>query len=111
MGLAQDGRADEALALFRQLNARMPDLPDFPLRLPGSLFKQHKEIQAIEMLEKAVKDSPERPEHREELAYLYQRWATQLCQSGKHEQAVPILRKLAEGFPERPDFRAKSPLT
>lgn len=103
--LAQDGQLDEALALFQQLSAQSPDLPDYRLRLWPSLSVAGKERQA--MLEQAVKDSPERPEYREVLAYVYQRRATQLCQSGKHEDAVPLLRKLAEGFPEWPDFRAQ----
>ena len=93
-------RSTEAIALFEQLNAQSPDLPDYRLLVPGLVFLRGRETQAIEMLEKAVAEFPQRPEYREELAYLYERRAIQLCQSGDLPNAVPILRKLAKEFPK-----------
>ena len=81
--LARAGQTDEAIALFRRLTAEAPDLPDYRLVLPGELFDAGKETQAIAMLEKWVAEFPQRPEYHEELAFLYERRAIQLCQSGE----------------------------
>ncbi len=99
------GQVDEAVALFKQWSAQSLDLPDYQLRLPASIFDAGRETQAIEMLEKSVAGFPERPEYREELAFLYERRAIQLCLRDKFPEAVSILRKLAKEFPERPGHR------
>ena len=59
------------------------------------------------MLEAAVAEFPQRPEYHEELAFLYERRAIQLCRSGELPGAVAILRKLARDFPERPGHRSQ----
>jgi tetratricopeptide (TPR) repeat protein len=104
---ARAGRTDEALAVFKQLAAESPDLPDYRLQLPGVLLDAGRETHAFEMLEKAVAEFPQRPEYHEELAYLYERRAIQLCLGDKLPDAVSILRKLAQEFPERPGHRSQ----
>ena len=59
------------------------------------------------MLEKAVAEFPQQPEYHEELAYLYERRAIELCLSGQIKDAIPILRKLGTDFPERPGHRSQ----
>ena len=102
-----DGQVDEAVALFKQLNAQSPDFPDYRLQLPGVLFDAGREQLAIEMIEKTVADLPQAPEYHEELAFLYERRAIQLCLGGDLLNAVPMLRKLAQEFPERPGHRSQ----
>ena len=101
------GQVDQAVTMFKQLNAQSPDLPDYRLQLPGVLFDVGREPQAIEMLEKTVAEFPQQPEYHEELAFLYERRAIQMCQSGDLPNAVSILRKLASEFPERPGHRSQ----
>jgi len=105
--LARAGQTDEAIAIFGKLTAESPDLPDYRLQLPAILFDAGRETQGIEMLERAVAEFPQRTEYREELAYLYECRAIQLCRSGELPNAVPILRKLAKEFPERPGHRSQ----
>jgi tetratricopeptide (TPR) repeat protein len=105
--LARAGQTDEAIAIFQRLAAESPDLPDYRLHLPAALFEAAKEAQAIEMLEKTVDESPTPSEYREELAYLYERRAIQLCVSDQIKDAIPILRKLGTDFPERPGHRSQ----
>ena len=50
---------------------------------------------------------PLRPEYHEELAFLYERRAIQLCQGSEFPDAVSLLRKLAKEFPERPGHRSQ----
>jgi WD40 repeat protein/serine/threonine protein kinase/Flp pilus assembly protein TadD len=104
---AMGGQVDEALALFKQLHAQSIDLPDYRLLLPGLLFEAGRETQAIEMLARAVAEFPEQPEYHEELAYLLERRAIQLCRAGELTGAIPFLRKLAKEFPDRPGHRAQ----
>jgi WD40 repeat protein/predicted Ser/Thr protein kinase len=106
-GRAMNGQVDEAFTLFKQLNAQSSDLPDYRLLVPALVFHTGRETQAIEMLEKWVAEFPQRPEYHEELAYLYERRAIQLCQSGELPNAIPLLRKLAKEFPERPGHRSE----
>jgi hypothetical protein len=53
------------------------------------------------MLERSVAESPSSAEYREELAFVYEGRAAQLCESGQLEKIAPIFRKLAKEFPER----------
>jgi WD40 repeat protein/tetratricopeptide (TPR) repeat protein len=99
--LACDGQLDASVAVFRELNARAPDLPDYRLRLPWALFEQGRETQAIEMLQRLVAESPATREYREELAFVYERKAIKLAESGQLEDIIPIFRKLVKEFPER----------
>jgi len=101
------GRVEEAVRLFKQLNDPWPDLPDYRLLLPGLLFEAGRVTQAVEMLAKAVAESPEQPEYHEELAYLCELRAIQLCRSGDLPSAIVILHKLAKEFPERPGHRTE----
>ena len=105
--LAVNGQVDKAAMLFQELNTQSPDLPDDRLVLPGMLLRMRRASQAIEMLEKAVAEFPQRAEYHEELAFAYECRAIQLCQSGEVPNAVPILRKLAQEFPERPGHRSE----
>jgi WD40 repeat protein/tetratricopeptide (TPR) repeat protein len=105
--LARTDQTAEAIAVFQQLTAEVPDLPDYHLALPGELFIVGKETQAIALLEKWVAEFPQRSEYHEELAFLYERRAIQLCKSGDLPGAVSILRRLAQEFPERPGHRSQ----
>ena len=105
--LARDGRIDEAVAICTQLSAESPDLPDYRLWIPQTLFAAERQETAIEMLKAFAAEFPNRPEYQDELAFLYEARATQLCQSGEFEKATPILLKLAEDFRDRLDFRAE----
>jgi WD40 repeat protein/Flp pilus assembly protein TadD len=105
--LARSGRTDEAIALFQRLCAESSDMPDYRHALPGQLFLVGKESEGIAILEKWVAELPQRPEYHEELAFLYERRAIQLCQSGRLPEAIVILRKLAKEFPERPGHRSQ----
>ena len=97
----------DTIAAYKDLKAEYSDLPDYRLRLPGTLFEAGRQTEAIELLEGCVKELPESPQYRDELAYLYEQRATGLCRSGKFDDAVPIVLKLAKEFPNRPDFRAQ----
>jgi WD40 repeat protein/serine/threonine protein kinase len=105
--LARAGQTDEAISLFQRLTAEAPDLPDYRLVLPGELFKAGRDAEAIAMLEAAVAGFPLRSEYHEELAFLYERRAIQLCRSGELSDAVAILHKLAHEFSERPGHRTQ----
>ena len=105
--LARWDQPNEAIAGCEQLSAEYSDLPDYRLRLPGVLFEAGHKTKAIELLEGFVKECPERPQYRDELAYLYELRATELCQAGQFDDAMPIVLKLAREFPNRPDFRAQ----
>jgi WD40 repeat protein/tetratricopeptide (TPR) repeat protein len=104
---ARAGQAAEAIALLERLTAEAPDLPDYRLQLPLALFDAGRETQGIEMLEKWVAEFPQRSGYHEELAFLYERRAIQLCLSGELPGAVAILRKLSREFPERPGHRTQ----
>ncbi len=105
--LAMYGSTEEGIALFKRLTDQAPDLPDYRLFLPNLLFIAGKETEAIALLEAAVAGFPQRSEYHEELAFLYERRAIQLCESGELSDAVAILHKLAHEFPERPGHRAQ----
>jgi WD40 repeat protein/tetratricopeptide (TPR) repeat protein len=105
--LARAGQTDEAISIFERLTAEAPDLPDYRLVLPGELFDAAREVQAISLLETWVAEFPQRPEYHEELAFLYERRAIQLCQADDLPGAIAILRKLAKEFPERPGHRSQ----
>jgi tetratricopeptide (TPR) repeat protein len=107
MQLARAGRTDEAIAIFQELAAQAPELPDYRLQLPDVLFNAGKETQALALLEKCVAGFPRRSAYRQELAFLYEHRAIQLCRSGDLVGAIAILRKLAQEFPERPGHRAQ----
>lgn len=104
---ATNGRLAAADARFRELKAEWPNMPDHRLLVPGEMLASGRVADAIEMLERAAAEFPERGEYREELAWLHERWAIQLCQSDKVPDAAPILRKLAKEFPERPSHRSE----
>jgi WD40 repeat protein/tetratricopeptide (TPR) repeat protein len=105
--LARKGQIDAAIGKFKKLNTESQDLPDYRLRLPGVLFNAGRQDEAIQMLKGSVDQFPDRREYQDELAFLYERRATQLCQSGEFEEATGILQILGEEFPDRPDFRAE----
>jgi WD40 repeat protein/tRNA A-37 threonylcarbamoyl transferase component Bud32/Tfp pilus assembly protein PilF len=105
--LARKGQLDEAIARFNELSAETPDLPDYRLRLPSVLFDAGRQEEAIQMLQRSIGQFPDRREYQDELAFLYERRATQLCEAGQFEEATSMLRTLAEEFPDRPDFRAE----
>jgi WD40 repeat protein len=105
--LARHGQIAEAEAAFQRLNAESSDMPDYRLVLPGELFLVGKEPEGIAMLEKWVAEFPQRTEYHEELAFLYECRAIQLCLSGDLPGAVVLLRKLSKEFPERPGHRAQ----
>ena len=101
----REGRFGEALARYQESSAESSDLPDYRLQLPAILFDAGRQSEAIEMLQGFVAEFPQCPDYRDELAFLYERRATQICEAGRCAEAIPMLRKLAAEFPQRPDFR------
>ncbi len=104
--MACDGQINNAVSRLERLKEQSPDLPDYRLQLPRKLF-QDTPGQAIAMLEKSTEEFPERESYRDELAFLYETRARQLCESGEFEEAERICRSLIEEFSDRPDFRAE----
>ncbi len=107
MQLAVDGKLDDATAIFKQLDDEAANLPDYRLRLPGGLFAAEKCDAALALAESIAAEFPGKREYRDELVFLYESRATQLCRAGQFAEAETILRKLAADFPERVDNRAE----
>ncbi len=104
--LVRDGQLEAATALYRQLSAESPDLPEARLLLANALFYPGNEAKALQWLEELVAESPDNEQYRHELAHRYRQAALRLCRAGRFDEAAPVLAKLAGRFPDGPDFRA-----
>jgi len=96
--LAEEGKLDEAIAIFEELVAEYPNIADVHFNLGVLHAKQEDWGPAIESLEKAVELQPDHGAASLALAGAYEK-------SGRGEEAETKIRKAAEDNPDDPQIQ------
>ena len=98
--MAQDGKRDEALALYKQANEIKPGQPESVLPWAVMLFQNHQENEGEKLLLDFVAKQKTIPGAYDLLYTLYNR-------DKRTQDAEKILRAKADAMPDHPEFRVQ----
>lgn len=95
--LSKAGKLDEAMAVYRELEAKHPDMPQVHYNIGTVYVRQEKWPEAAAALQKAVELDAHNTQARVLLATTYQ-------QLGRTDEALAAMEKLKAENPENPRF-------
>jgi tetratricopeptide (TPR) repeat protein len=95
--LSKEGKVDEAMAIYREVEAKHPDIPEIHYNMGTLYARQKKWPEAEAAYKKAVELAPDNTQAQVLLADVYR-------QSGRTDEAVAAIEKLVAQKPEDPQL-------